>query len=62
MERMGLSRKIERHLKVPADVADRLVAAGYRVPKKIRGATKKKLREDAGLSQSEVDGVKARWK
>ena len=62
MARQGVSRKIERHLKIPAAVAEKLVEAGYTVPRKIKGTSKKKLRDDVGLSQKEVDGVKARWK
>ena len=61
MARIGLARKLSRHLDVSDEVADKLVKAGYRVPKKIKGATKRRLRDDAGLTQSEVDGVKARW-
>ncbi len=62
MARMGLAHKLARHLNVSGEVAEKLVGAGYRVPKTIKGASKRKLRDDADLSQKEVDSVKARWK
>lgn len=61
MARIGVAHKLSRHLKVSDEVADKLVEAGFRVPKQIKGATKKKLREDAGLTQGEANAVKARW-
>ena len=61
MAKMGLEHKLSRHLDVSDEVAHKLDKAGYTVPKKIKGASKKKLREDAGLSQSQADKAKARW-
>lgn len=61
MTRIGIAHKLARHLDVSDDVADKLVKAGYRVPKTIKGASKQRLRDDTGLTQGEVNAVKARW-
>ena len=55
------AHKLVRHLSITDAVAHKLVNGGYRVPSVIRETTKRKLREDCGLSQSEVNAVKARW-
>ena len=61
MSRIGLVHKMSRHLGVSVGVADKLVNAGYVKPGMIKVTTKRKLREDAGLTQKEVNDVKARW-
>ncbi len=61
MAGIGPEHKLVRHLGISDEVAHKLVDAGYLVPSVIRETTKRKLREDAGLSQSEVNAVKARW-
>lgn len=61
MARIGLAHKLSRHLGVSDEVADKLVKAGYRVPKKIKGASKNKLRDNAGLTHGEANDAKARW-
>ena len=55
------AHKLIRHLDVTDAVAHKLVDAGYLVPTVIKDTTKRKLREDCGLTQSEVNAVKARW-
>ena len=55
------AHKLIRHLDVTDAVAHKLVDAGYRVPSAIKDTTKRKLRADCGLTQSEVNAVKARW-
>ncbi len=55
------AHKLVRHLGISDAVAHKLVDAGYTVPSVIRNTTKRKLREDAGLTQIEVNAVKARW-
>ena len=55
------AHKLVRHLNITDEVAHKLADAGYLVPSVIRETTKRKLREDCGLSQSEVNAVKARW-
>jgi len=55
------ARKLVRHLGVTDEVAQKLIDGGYLVPSVIRETTKRKLRADCGLTQAEVDTVKARW-
>ena len=55
------AQKLIRHLRITDAVANKLVGAGYYVPTVIKDTTKRKLREDCGLTQSEVNAVKARW-
>ena len=61
MARIGVAHKLSRHLNISDEVAHKLADAGFRVPKAIKKASKKKLREDAGLTQKEADKAKARW-
>ena len=61
MARVGVERKLARHLKISDKEARKLVAAGFRKPSAIKAASKRKLRDDAGLSQKEADAVKKRW-
>ena len=61
MERSGLERKLAKHLRITEKQARQLVKAGFRKPSAIKGASKRRLRDAAGLTQSEADAVKARW-
>ena len=55
------AHKLVRHLSISDAVAHKLVDAGYLLPSVIQATTKRKLRADCGLTQSEVNAVKARW-
>ena len=55
------AHKLVRHLRITDAVAHKLVDGGYLVPSVIKATTKRQLRADCGLSQSEVNAVKARW-
>ena len=55
------AHKLVRHLNIADAVAHKLVDAGYLVPSVIKDTTKRQLRADCDLTQSEVNAVKARW-
>ncbi len=61
MPRIGAAHKLVILLDISDAIAQKLAGAGYYRPSVIQNTTKRKLREDAGLSQSEVNAVKARW-
>ena len=61
MARLGVERKLARHLNITEEQAHLLVKAGFRKPSEIKSASKQRLRDAAGLTQGEANAVKARW-